>query len=183
MAQTWRVAREGTDRNRPPLDAAAIERLAIDYVGRYATTRAKLHAYLQRKLRTRGWAGEAPPPLDAIVARLAALGFVDDRAFAAARGAGLSRRGYGMRRVGDALRAAGIDADDAAPALEEAGEAVWTSAEAFAKRRRIGPFSSEPGDPDRRRRGFAAMLRAGHSPRIAKAFADAEPGMVPTPED
>ncbi len=177
------MAREQPDRNRPPLDLAAVERLALAYVGRYATTRAKLHAYLERKVRARGWAGEGPPPFAAIVARIAASGFVDDRAFAAARGAGLSRRGYGARRVGDALRAAGIDPDDAAPALEEAGEAAWASAEAYAKRRRIGPFSSEPGDPDKRRKAFAAMLRAGHSPRIAHAFAHALPGAVPIPEE
>lgn len=183
MAQTWRVARAGSDRNRPPLDGAAIERLALDYVSRYATTRAKLHAYLERKLRTRGWTGDAPPPLAAIVARLAASGFVDDRAFAAARGAGLSRRGYGARRVSAALRAAGVATDDAAPALDEAGEGAWASAAAFAKRRRIGPFSVEPGDPERRRKAFAAMLRAGHSPAIAQAFAHAAPGMVPGPDD
>lgn len=179
MAQTWRVARAGSDRNRPPLDGAAIERLALDYVSRYATTRAKLHVYLERKLRARGWEGETPPPLDAIVARLAAAGFVDDRAFAAARGAGLSRRGYGERRVSEALRAAGVATDDAAPALDEAGEGAWASAETFAKRRRIGPFSVEPADPERRRKAFAAMLRAGHSPTIAHAFVHAEPGMVP----
>lgn len=161
----------------------AIERLALDYVGRYATTRAKLHDYLERKVRTRGWGGDAPPPLDAIVARLAASGFVDDRAFAAARGAGLSRRGYGVRRVGDALRAAGIAADDAALALNEAGEGAWASAEAFAKRRRIGPFSVDAGDPERRRKAFAAMLRAGHSPDISHAFAHAEPGVLPGPDD
>ena len=134
-----------------------------------------------RDARALAWRLHAAGPFDAIVARLAASGFVDDRAFAAARGAGLSRRGYGARRVSEALRAAGIDADDAAPALEEAGEAAWASAEAFAKRRRIGPFSARPGDPEARRKAFAAMLRAGHPPRIAQAFAHAEPGSMPAP--
>jgi Fe2+ transport system protein FeoA len=112
------VARGASDRNRPPLDAAALDRLAIDYVARYATTRAKVRTYLQRKITERGWSGEGAPPLEAIVARLAELGFVDDKAFAVARSASLGRRGYGAHRVGVALRAAGIAADDAAPALE-----------------------------------------------------------------
>ena len=169
----------GSDRNRPPLDAAAVERLALDYVGRYATSRAKLRAYLERKVRARGWDAEAPPPFDAIVARLAASGFVDDRAFAEARASGLSRRGYGARRVDEALRAAGIGPEDAEAALGEAGQTAWRAAETFAKRRKIGPFSVGPGDSERRRKAFAAMLRAGHAPAVARAFAHAEPGCVP----
>jgi regulatory protein len=39
----------------PPLDQAALQELALRYVGKYATTRAKLRAYLGRKLRERGW--------------------------------------------------------------------------------------------------------------------------------
>jgi regulatory protein len=173
------VARGASDRNRPPLDAAALDRLAIDYVARYATSRAKVRAYLQRKLTERGWAGEASPPVDAIVARLGDLGFVDDRAFAAARSASLGRRGYGAHRIGVALRAAGIEADDAAPALEDAAETAWSAAEAFAKRRRIGPFAQEAADPDQRRRALAAMLRAGHPMDIARAFTRAAPGEIP----
>ena len=45
-----------------PLDAAALERLALRYVERFATTRGKLTAYLTRKIRERGWTGEAADP-------------------------------------------------------------------------------------------------------------------------
>lgn len=182
MAQKWRVARLASDHNRPRLDAAALDRVALDYVARYATTRAKLRAYLERKLAARGWAGEEPPPLDATIARLAGSGFVDDRAFALARTAALSRRGYGARRVGAALHAAGIDAGDAEPALAAAGEDAWSAAAAFAKRRKIGPFSTMPSDQEGRRKAFAAMLRAGHSLAVARAFASAAPGEMPDPE-
>ena len=51
---------------RPPLDAAKLEELALGYVGRFATSRAKLRTYLQRKLRERGWDGEAEPPIEAL---------------------------------------------------------------------------------------------------------------------
>jgi regulatory protein len=173
------VARGASDRNRPPLDRAALDRLAIDYVARYATTRAKVRAYLHRKVTERGWAGEGAPPLDAIVARLGDLGFVDDKAFAVARSASLARRGYGAHRVGVALRAAGIAPDDAAPALEDAAETAWSAAEAFARRRRIGPFAAAAADPDQRRKALAAMLRAGHPMQIARVFVHAEPGEVP----
>ena len=78
---------------RPPLDAERLERLALHYVGRYATTRAKLAAYLQRKLKERGWAGDSPPAVERLVERFSDAGYIDDAAFASARAAALQRRG------------------------------------------------------------------------------------------
>ena len=93
----------------PSYDSATLERAALDYAARYATTRAKLTAYLRRKLRERGWAEADAPAVEALVERFADRGYVDDRAFAVARADALLRRGYGGRRIGSALRAAGID--------------------------------------------------------------------------
>lgn len=177
------MAREGSDRNRRPLDAAAIERLAIDYVARYATSRAKLRAYLGRKLTERGWAGDHPPAIESLIARLTEAGFVDDRAFAEARTASLGRRGYGAHRVGAALRAAGIDSEDSEAALQGAAESPWAAGEAFARRRRIGPFAKEAGDREQRHKSLAAMLRAGHPSHVARAFAYADPGISPVPDE
>ena len=182
MAQTWRVPRPSSDRNSPPLDVAALNRYALRYVGRYATTRAKLRAYLVRKLRERGWDGAEPPPVEALIDRFVALGYIDDRAFASLRAASLGRRGYGERRVSEALRAAGIDEEDATPAREEARAGEWDAAAAFARKRRIGPFAPEPADPDRRRKTLGAMLRAGHPMAIARRFVDAAPGEEPVPD-
>ena len=42
----------------PPLDEDALRELALRHVARFATSRGKLLAYLNRKLRERGWAGE-----------------------------------------------------------------------------------------------------------------------------
>src|SRR3546814_652087 len=74
----------GPRRSLKPLDAAALDRLALRYVERFATTRAKLAAYLARKIRERGWAGARVEPAE-VASRMAALGYVDDRAFAEAR--------------------------------------------------------------------------------------------------
>ena len=83
-----------------PLGPQELERLALFYAGRYASTRAKLRTYLVRKLRERGWEGEGEPPVERLVERFSALGYVDDRAFATARADALGRRGYGARRIG-----------------------------------------------------------------------------------
>lgn len=178
MAMTPRQPRKP----RPPLDAERLEQAALFYVGRYATTRARLAAYLRRKLAERGWAGEEAPPVDALVARMARLGYVDDRAFAAARVASLGRRGYGARRVGEALRAAGIEEADAADAKAEADAHAWQSALRFAERRRIGPFARTEMDRDACEKSLAAMMRAGHPPNLARRIIWARPGEVPEPD-
>jgi len=72
-------------RPRPPLDPAKLDELALAYVGRFATSRAKLTNYLARKLRERGWGGERDPDIPAVAERLARLGYVDDAAYAVAK--------------------------------------------------------------------------------------------------
>ena len=161
------------------MDGEGLERLALFYVGRYATTRAKLRAYLARKVEERGWAGTDAPPIEALIARFERLGYVDDRAFAVARAASLGRRGYGERRVTETLRAAGIAQDDAADARDAARDGAWDAALRFAERRRIGPFAPAPLERDGQRKALAAMLRAGHPMDIALKFVHAAPGDVP----
>ena len=168
---------------KPPLTGKTLEEAALAYAGRFATTRARLAAYLQRKLRERGWEGEETPPVDALVARMAGLGYVDDRAFATARAASLGRRGYGARRVDVALRAAGIEEEDAREAKADAEDGAWDAALRFARRRRIGPFAADEGDRAVREKALAAMLRAGHPLDLARRLVSARPGEVPEPDD
>lgn len=165
-------------RRAPPLDPAGLERLALRYVERFATTRGRLADYLARKLRERGWdenAGTAPDPV-ALSERFAALGYVDDRGFAGMKGQALSRRGYGARRIAAALHAAHVAPDDAADAIEQARDVALEAALALARRRRIGPFASAPADPATRARQLAAMLRAGHDPGLSRQIVTASPG-------
>lgn len=162
-----------------PFDAETLERTALHYAGRYATTRAKLSAYLLRKLRERGWEGAGEPPVEALVERMARLNYVDDRAFAEARAASLGRRGYGERRVGEAIRAAGIGEEDSAEAKAMARSGAWAAALRFAERRRIGPFAAAEPDRVAREKAIGAMLRAGHPLAIARRLAGARPGEIP----
>jgi regulatory protein len=176
------VADERKRKPRPPLDGEGLERLALFYAGRYATTRARLRSYLARKVRERGWAGDGEAPVERLAERLAGLGYVDDRAFAANRAASLGRRGYGERRVRDALAAAGISEEDGAEAREQAQGDAWEAALRFAERRRIGPFAAEEADRPGREKALAAMLRAGHPLDIARRLVAARPGAVPEPD-
>ena len=166
-------------RERPALDAQRLDELALAYVGRFATTRAKLTAYLARKVRERGWAGERAPDLEAIVHRLTRLGYVDDAAYALAKSRSLTARGYGERRLGDALRAAGIEEQDAAEAREAAKQQSVEAALRFARRRRIGPYAEAEPERAEREKALAAMVRAGHDFALAKAILAMEPGSDP----
>ena len=165
-----------TGRKRKPLNAERLHELALFYVGKFATTRSKLSAYLNRKLHERGWEGDAPPDIDRLVERLAASGLVDDALYALSKSRSLSERGYGAARVRQSLRAAGVDEDDGAAAPELAADEAASAALRFARRRRIGPFADAVPDRAGRERALAAMIRAGHGFELSKALVDTEPG-------
>lgn len=163
---------------RPPLDSDGLQRLALFYVGRYATTGAKLRSYLARKVRERGWEGERPD-FDVMIEKFKDLGYIDDRAFASARAASLQRRGYGERRVAQALHAAGIGVRDSADANAQARESALAAALRFAERKRIGPYAVAEPDREARQKAFAAMVRAGHPMDVVRRVLNAPPGEIP----
>ena len=164
---------------RPPLNGQALDQLALHYVGKYATSRARLVQYLRRKIGERGWDGTADPDPDAIAARFAELGYIDDAAFAEGRARSLGGRGYGRNRVHQALRAAGIEDADAQGARAIADAGRWAAALRHAEKKRIGPWAREEPDRAAVQKAIASLLRAGHDFATARAIGGARPGMVP----
>lgn len=158
-----------------PLDPARLEELAVAYVGRFATTRAKLGQYLRRKLNEKGWEAPRPPEIEPLVERLAKLGYIDDAAFALSKARSLGQRGYGERRVDLALRQAGVEEDDGAPAKAMAHDGATEAAIRYAQRRRLGPFAREVADRKQRDRALSAMIRAGHNFDLARRLIDLAP--------
>lgn len=168
VAQSWPMRR--SKRPLEPLMPSDLEWFALHYVERYATTRAKLGHYLRRKVRERGWAGDAEPDIDGLVQRLSDLRYVDDRFYAESKAGAMSRRGLGARRIRQALRMDGIaegDSDAFDPVVEANVEA---SAVAYARKKRIGPFARDPVDRPKQEKQIAAMVRAGHSLEVARRF-------------
>jgi regulatory protein len=162
-------------RTPPPLDDEALRELALRYVGKYATTRAKLRTYLSRKLRERGWKGDSEPDLEAIAQRFAELGYIDDAAYALAQSRAIASRGYGKRRLTEKLRLAGVEESDGEAASEHADSQAVEAVLRFAERRRIGPFAPDSVDRLVREKWIAAMIRAGHSFALARAVSLMEP--------
>ena len=176
------MTRNIAHRTPRPLDAARLDELALSYVARFSTTRAKLGAYLARKLAERGWTGVGEAPVAAIVERLAEAGYVDDAAYARAKSGSLLRRGYGGRRVEQALGAAGIAAE-LRTELRPSDSAQRRAAAALARKRGFGPYGAAmrdgagpggmPAARARREKQVAAMLRAGHTLDSARELVDA----------
>jgi regulatory protein len=161
----------------PPLDAGGLERLALRYVERFATTRGRLTAYLVRKVRERGWDGPDADPA-ALAEKLAELGYIDDRAFGEARAAAMGRRGLGKRRVTGALRHDGIDEADSAAIVPAVEDRAVETALAFARRKRIGPFALVQAERPEREKHIAAMIRGGHDFSLARRIASMAPGQT-----
>lgn len=167
----------------PPLDPQALDAIAVRYVERFQTTRARLLRLLAQKLRQRGWVDGLPAPdIEAIADRMVGLGYVNDAAFAEARARGLARRGMGAGRVRASLSSHGVGEADRAAALE--GHDPLRAAIDFARRKRIGPFGPATDDPKLRQRQLGAMARAGHPPALARAIVRARTeAELPEPED
>lgn len=160
----------------PLLNDERLRGLALHYVGKFATTRSKLAAYLTQKIRERGWDGERHADIEALVEQFAELGYVNDAQFAEARSRSFVARGYGKRRLDEDLRASGITESDAGEANAHMAESAFTSAQNFARRKRLGPYASEVAPPDKQHKQLQAFLRAGHGFDIARRFVRAEPG-------
>jgi regulatory protein len=154
-----------------------LNELALGYVARFATSTGKLAAYLNRKLRERGWEDDAQAAdVAGVVARMAEAGYVSDEGYARMRGASLRRRGLGARRIAQDLGQAGIAPDVREEALGS-GQEARAAALALARKRRLGPFGLRDDDgridPARREKQVAVFLRAGHPLAMARALVNA----------
>lgn len=167
------------DRTKKPLGAARLDELALAYVARFATSRAKLLRYLARKVRESEWIDEsdAMAACEAVADRMERLRYLDDRQYAAMRAGAMTRRGLGVRRVKAQLYVDGIAAEDSGDAIDAAEGKAVAAAIGFARRRRFGPFAANStDDPKQRERQVAAFARAGHSPSLARRILAVAPG-------
>lgn len=158
-----------------PIDAALLERWALAYLERYASSAENLRRVLRRRARKRGGGdrdGEAAACglIDGLVARYAAAGLVDDAAYAAGRARRGLAEGRSLRRIAAGLAAKGVAPEAAEAALaalrDSAADPDLAAACAFARRRRLGPYRSGAGE---RRRELAAFARGGFDRRTAEA--------------
>ncbi|MGP9818662.1 RecX family transcriptional regulator [Salinarimonas sp. NSM] len=171
-----------------PVTPAVLDRMALAYLERWASSAENLRRVLARKVerrcRLRGEAPEAALGLvDEAVARALRSGLVDDEAYAEARVASLRRRGGSRRAIAARLSAKGIAGEAIDEALARHADArveddpdadpELDAATALARRRRLGPFRTT-GRAENRERDLARLARAGFSYGVARAVVDGE---------
>src|ERR671921_1503588 len=110
---------------KPPrkVTEAYLQRAAMSYLERYASSAENLRRVLRRKVDKRcRLRGEDPAEfhemIDEVVAKSLRSGLIDDTRFAEARVATLRRRGGSARAIQAKLAAKGVDRETIAAALE-----------------------------------------------------------------
>jgi regulatory protein len=141
---------------------------AMRHLSRYAATQAGMARVLARKLER--WAAAQEDPESAaqatralrheipgVIARLVALGAINDAAFAESRARRLTRTGKSARATAAHLAAKGVRTSVPTDEARELAAAC-----AYLRRRRAGPFGDTPHE-----KILAAMARGGFSQNIA----------------
>jgi regulatory protein len=154
------------------IGAELLERWALGYLGRYASSAENLRRVLMRRVRRLSPDAVLPAKalIEALVTRYRESGLLDDAAYAAGRTESLHRRGDSLRSISAKLTAKGVPAAVVAGAVSGLRDAApnpdLAAACAFARRRRLGPFRRAAADQGRE---LAAFARAGFSRRVAQA--------------
>ncbi len=160
------------------LVVADLQDRALDYLGRYAASAARLRQVLKRRIQRSAQAHEFDPTplrqeLEQVIARLTRTGLLNDAAFAETKARSLSRRGGSRRQIAAKLAASGVpqaERTQAIAALEaDMPDAEYAAAIAYAKRRRLGAFRAKVDpSPERRRKDLGSMARAGFALDLAR---------------
>jgi regulatory protein len=161
-----------------PVTAERLEKAALFYLGRFASTRANLRRVLLRKLDR---AEDLPPEakagltavIDRLLARYEASGLLNDAVFAEGKIASLRRRGDSQRTIRQKLALKGVEKEVAEEKLAEDEQDDLGAAWAFARRRRLGPYRTDKR-AEFRQKDMAAFGRAGFDYRTAKTVVEGE---------
>ena len=171
----------GEQNRQAAIDAAQIERWALAYLERFASSAENLRRVLLRRVRRRlpddrEAAARSASAIDALVARYRSSGLIDDAAYASGRARARLRRGQSLKTIRAGLARKGVAAEDAAAAIDALREGDSdpdiAAAVAFARRRRLGPFRRErpaEGDDEARLKELGAFGRAGFSRATTEA--------------
>ncbi|SDH38142.1 regulatory protein RecX [Roseospirillum parvum] len=178
----------GRPPRRPPrpLTPERLEKSALAYLERYASSAENLRRVLMRKVARVARHHPTDPDqaaewIDALVARYLKAGLLDDQTYAEGRARSLTRQGASARRIAATLAAKGVERDHIDAALasrddgEDAAEADRAAAFTYARRRRLGPYRAPDKRAEHRHKDLAALARQGFSSDTAHAVIDADP--------
>lgn len=176
---------DATRQRRRPAAATpeTLERAAHAYLARYAAPAEHLRRILLARVARSARFHDTDPAaggaaVEALIARLAGLGLLDDSAYALAMARRLNRRGTSLYGIRAKLRAKGVGAEDTDAALAElerdAADPNLAAGLAFARRRRLGPVRPDAEREARRLKDLAALARQGFDLELARRVIDAQ---------
>jgi regulatory protein len=174
-------SRQKPRRKPRKVSADYLERAALHYLERYASSAANLRRILMRRVQKSAEAHGTDPEdgaqmVDALIARYRTSGLLDDAGYSRMRAESLHRRGSSARMTRMKLAAKGVAADDIDAALDALSETVsepdLAAAVNYARRRRIGPWRTQ-NRSEYRDRDLAALARQGFGYEIASRVVDA----------
>ncbi len=166
-----------------PATPERLERAALHYLERYASSAENLRQVLMRRVQrsamlhgTDATAGVAV--VDRLIARYLSAGLLDDGTYARMRVASLHRQGKSTRAIRQTLSIKGVEEDIVGAALDDLREEIGAepdlaAAVNYARRRRIGPWR-RAGRDEYRDRDLAALGRQGFGYDIARKVVEAE---------
>ena len=164
------------------ISAESLERAALHYLERYASSAANLRRVLMRRVQRSAVAHGTDPEdgaalVDALIARYRDNGLLDDAAYSRSRVESLHRQGASSRMTRSKLAAKGVRSeviDEALETLTELAPAPDLAAACnYARRRRLGPWRRADRETHRDR-DLAALGRQGFGYEIARRVIDAE---------
>ncbi|GAB5541945.1 MAG: regulatory protein RecX [Sandaracinaceae bacterium] len=150
-----------------------LERVALWYLERYGGTSERVRRALDKRVRasveehgTDREEGRAM--IEEVITKLRRLGYLDDAKFVLSRVRTLRDRGKSARAIRWTLMRQGADGALVDEALEGEGTDDLSAAEAFARKRRIGPHRDPEKRAEMREKDLAKLARAGFSYDIAR---------------
>jgi regulatory protein len=161
---------------------SSLENAALHYLERYDSSSANLRQVLIRRLRRASMREIEVPEdavvwVDAVVAKLVRLGYVDDQRYTSAKVSSLRARGASTRKVLASLASKGVGQELIQHALqavdEQCEDGELNAAMIFARKRRLGPYRLQ-NRSEFRDKDLAALGRAGFGWGVAKTVIDLE---------
>jgi regulatory protein len=170
-----RSAGEKTKAKRPPSVArVGLEGAALRYLERFDCSVARLKRVLSERVAKAARAGiadaaEAPAIIEQILERYQRSGLINDQRFAKNFAERQRDRGASRRMIEQKLRTRGIAPETVEQVLprHESAPAELEAAQAFARRRRLGPHRKPETREECRRKDLMAMARAGFNYDVA----------------
>lgn len=182
-------ARKTPSRKIPPrITRSYLENASLHYLERFSSSRANLRRVLMRKVSRSlaHWAGEegdepgrdeATALVDAVLAWLQGLGYLDDERYAASKASSLRAKGRPEKMVRAHLASKGVESDHIDKAFDDLAAqgdgGDMAAALVFCRRRKLGPYRRN----DRagfRQKDLAALGRAGFGWSVAVQAVDSD---------